>query len=762
MKHRFSFRMTALLCALLTLTGCGASAPAPGTSTPPDPPVPPEEHSVQTLVSSGSVLKLAVRDDRPVICSLSDGVHTDLTDSPLPLPETIRLGDVCVTPFWRHQKTEAAAETVDGLDVQTVRMVFISDAPRLTYTVAFSSRPSLGGPFECTTSLQNDTADPIRYQTGTIFAARVAKPAEAPTVWAFQKESGMAACGDQFNYPQKTAVDGTGIERTVMTGDAAVTAWVNTDSDWNKNGYIPMLYVDFSGQHGVYAALEWSAGRVMAASDDADGSVSLAVDMDGVHAYKQNTFVTSVAPDETFWNPTVYLGAYSGDVDDGSNGFKRWFLACKAPANLRENPNEPLTQMDMQLNLDVDGMGIECIKWDYGWWGGSWTGGDGTVQLLEGSWELRHPAYLGVLDALGLDSMADFGSLAREKGLNWTVYLLLHDTLDENGRPTDAFGPFNSKTHPEWFTGRSVCCAAKLADLGNPDCTAYLQETLSAFFRDNNIGTWRSDFEPIAYSSIQANRHAAFGSDTQYWCTRGFLELVDYLIEHVEGFRYESCSQGGSMKDLITATRASVINCDDSANYLSLRMTFYDSSYCFHPTQLQLPCNPDTFCTGCAAHHYPHYDPAQDEAVKHMGMRSVMLGAMHLGSWCGPQNYGLLPLYTESYNLYCEKIRPLVRNGSLYHVLPRPDGIHWDGVQYADPNAETGLFGACFLFKPSEAAGDSVTVRLRGLNPDAVYRVECEDQTMPAFEAKGAVLMETGVTVTLKGVGSEILWISRP
>ena len=87
MKHRFSFRMTALLCALLTLTGCGASAPAPGTSTPPDPPVPPEEHSVQTLVSGGSVLKLAVRDDRPVICSLSDGVHTDLTDSPLPLPE---------------------------------------------------------------------------------------------------------------------------------------------------------------------------------------------------------------------------------------------------------------------------------------------------------------------------------------------------------------------------------------------------------------------------------------------------------------------------------------------------------------------------------------------------------------------------------------------------------------------------------------------------------------------------------------------------
>ena len=45
-------------------------------------------------------------------------------------------------------------------------------------------------------------------------------------------------------------------------------------------------------------------------------------------------------------------------------------------------------------------------------------------------------------------------------------------------------------------------------------------------------------------------------------------------------------------------TKASIINCDDSANFMSLHMSFYDSSYCIHPAQLQLPCNAMSFTPG--------------------------------------------------------------------------------------------------------------------------------------------------------------------
>jgi hypothetical protein len=39
----------------------------------------------------------------------------------------------------------------------------------------------------------------------------------------------------------------------------------------------------------------------------------------------------------------------------------------------------------------------------------------------------------------------------------------------------------------------------------------------------------------------------------------------------------------------------------------------------------------------------------------------------------------------EYFGMYRDKIRPLVRNANLYHILPRPDFVHWDGVEYFGP-----------------------------------------------------------------------------
>ena len=48
---------------------------------------------------------------------------------------------------------------------------------------------------------------------------------------------------------------------------------------------------------------------------------------------------------------------------------------------------------------------------------------------------------------------------------------------------------------------------------------------------------------------------------------------------------------------------------------------------------------------------------------------------------------------------YKEKLRPLIRNADLYHIFPRPDGIHWDGTEYYDPSAKRGV---AYLFKPAD------------------------------------------------------------
>ena len=106
---------------------------------------------------------------------------------------------------------------------------------------------------------------------------------------------------------------------------------------------------------------------------------------------------------------------------------------------------------------------------------------------------------------------------------------------------------------------------------------------------------------------------------------------------------------------------------------------------------------------------------------------------------------------------YKTKIRPLVRNADLYHILPRPDGKNWDGIQYFDPATQQGVI---YLFKPS-AVSDTIILKLRGVEPGRRYRVTFEDGSNPAAEKTGEVLSK-GFEVTLKGAPvSELVWIKK-
>jgi len=106
---------------------------------------------------------------------------------------------------------------------------------------------------------------------------------------------------------------------------------------------------------------------------------------------------------------------------------------------------------------------------------------------------------------------------------------------------------------------------------------------------------------------------------------------------------------------------------------------------------------------------------------------------------------------------YKEKLRPLVRGADLYHIFPRPDGKHWDGVEYFDPAARKGVV---YLFK-SAAGTDTTSVKLRGVRPEARYRVSFEDGSNPTVEKSGTELA-LGVDVKLSGkLMSELMFFEE-
>lgn len=731
-----------LLCTLLNLSGCvkkietGSKSEDTTESTPEDTTVSKPEG--MALINGGSEIIIDVQKNIPYIVYLAtteSEVNIVDDESQMFLPTSYMLDDASAEFVWTCTNKENTKNSIV--------LTFEDSAVNVQYIITVIANTDLDGPFQISGQFINNSSKDLTYATTEMFHLNMVFDA-VPVAWSFSKESGQAEGTTLYN---GSYYEGTGIYKTSLESGERTRIFTNSENGWNNNGYIPIIYLDNNSMSGAYIALEWPDGTIETKGGDESGSVSATVCITENFKFK-----TAVKAGESLGIPVVYLGVYDGDVDEGSNVFKHWFFNIKSPAVLRGSVDEPLTQMDMQAGLEVADWGIQSVKWDYGWWSDKYSREqtDATLtwnwKTLEGSWIVRDSGYLAEMAAYDCNELASFTALAKERGLTVATYLLLHDSAVDVDYGLTSVG---ENGHSDWFSTTAIT-TGRSADLGNADCVEYLKTTLADFFSINGVTTWRSDFEPICSDSDKINRHFSHGSDVAYWCATGFYDIVDYLYANVEDFRYECCSSGGSMKDFATMTRAVVINNDDSADYTSLRTSFYDSSYCIPSAQLQLPCNLDTFDSSSI-----YYTGTGDVDF---GMRSIILGGIMLSSWSG-ENVNE-EIYTKYCNMYNEKIKPLVRTADLYHLLPRPDGTNWDGIQYVDKDSENEIKGCVFLFKPTDSEGDTKNIVLRGLDENAMYTLEFEDRAEQNVTMSGADLMTTGIDVTIsEDMGSDILWI---
>jgi alpha-galactosidase len=111
----------------------------------------------------------------------------------------------------------------------------------------------------------------------------------------------------------------------------------------------------------------------------------------------------------------------------------------------------------------------------------------------------------------------------------------------------------------------------------------------------------------------------------------------------------------------------------------------------------------------------------------------------------------------QQFALYKNRLRPLIKSANLYHISDRPDGVHWDAIQYFDPQSAKG---ALFAFRGTtgEAAH---TFKLKGLDPAANYELSFEDGSSKPLTRTGAELTKDGITLHLaEPESSEIILIT--
>ena len=259
-------------------------------------------------------------------------------------------------------------------------------------------------------------------------------------------------------------------------------------------------------------------------------------------------------------------------------------------------------------------------------------------------------------------------------------------------------------------------------------------ERIRSLFLKHSADMWRSDSSvgPV----IAPN----------YWSVKGFYEMVDGLQRELPNFEWENCSGGGRIRDYGAMKRCVKIFGADAYSELNQRKVFYDSSFAFHPMQLEGHlASPD----GGATRYHPQGSTGMKYAFRCMSMGAPewFIDAPNGGNGGGPWTAEEKDAVKAAVGTYKAKIRPLVRTADLYHIFPWPDDHVWDGIEYYDAAAGRGVV---YLFKP-DSPNDTRVIKLKGLDANQTYRITFEDGSNAQVNKPGVELTNIGIAVTLRG-----------
>jgi hypothetical protein len=490
-----------------------------------------------------------------------------------------------------------------------------------------------------------------------------------------------------------------GDEPGIYRNDIRKPFFRRIDTDPFTSKFIPYAVLDSRGCHGVYVGIEWSYCRIAVAAlmGDKPGTVR-------VRGGEYDKFRIDVAPGASFEVPPGFVGAYNGDVDDAGNSLRRYLFQYHMPKVVRDDPSYPK------------------VQWN----------AFGSTGKTHGSWDSVESKYYPLVDdmrPLGFEEvMLDVGwwqgeTCAREPDadpVDWPSGMA--KAAEYAHQAGMRFGLY-------WNKGE---------DMADSKGRIRRMSHIKRLYDEYKADMWRSDAT------------GGMVVDANYKSVKGFYEMLDQLYREIPNFQWESCAGGGRIKDFGAVERCVKIQGSDNCTLLGNRQIFYGGSYMFPPVQL----------TG---HLGNWQEPLLGDVTYwfrscSMGAPNWYIDAPNGGNggnggkpWTDQQKQDV----KKAVETYKTRIRPLVRNADLYHILPRPDGKHWDGIQYYDPSAKKGVV---YLFKPSPVA-DTITLKFRGVEPGVRYRLTFEDASNPNVEKTGEELSK-GLEVTLKGAPvSELIFL---
>lgn len=623
-------------------------------------------------------------------------------------------------------------------DQNHVALIYESSEPKLRLEWEWRAR-AREGPLEHFIRIRNLTGREIELPLQTSFSFDWAVPASRKLheLW-IEKGAGTPSPAGTHDVPLTDHFHWTGASSTYARdpgpgGEWEPIPWMLVQTaDGKPEGWY--LGIEFSGRARLTLARE---------GQSLSGDAGLNPD--------PGPFLTRLPAGSTFETPTIFLGAFAGGADAAGNILRRWERRALLNPLTLTNPAYPvLTNNSWGSGMEIDEpkahrmiedsavLGLEMFHLDAGWFRGvaDWTANP--AKFPHGIGALADYAHkLGLKFGLWVD-WTQAGTATEPGALN------VHEAATRDWLTRDVAADWK----PEPFKGLTI-------DLGFPPAREWCRRELHRIVGDYHLdmlehdgyllasGCTRADHPHVACAPANAGPppwlDGPCSTDVSRYSVAAYYELYAELRRDFPNLLLEACNDGGRMVDFGTAAHVDYYSITDTYDPLSNRRAFYDASFLLPPSMLEC---------------YVEKIPASDAASFLHMLRSGMMGWLTImqdtTAWTAEQHAAA----GRAIQTYKTRLRPLIREADLYHVSPRPDGVHWDGIEYFARDSGRGVL---FAFRGSAAGESSHAFPLPGLRADRRYSLEFEDHSLPNRIETGRDLSTRGLKVVLPAPNSSEL-----
>jgi len=480
------------------------------------------------------------------------------------------------------------------------------------------------------------------------------------------------------------------------------------------NGAWP--YFDLVGKDGgAVLALGWT-GQWQASFETVPGGIRCKAG--------QQYFNAFLYPDETVTTPFLTVLLYEGDSEKGRNDFRQLYLERYTPENVKKDdfvwpisfnfPSPFAADTAIPWVQDYADQGYKnlCAWLDAGWYGDKPFDAEGN-----NLWDNEVGNWYPNAKNFGKDGIQRLSKAVHDSGYRFILWY-----EPERAKPNSQAAKENRKLFYDY-----VGPGGLLLRLDQEDAYQWMLKLISHGVEEYGMDIYRQDFNLNPLDYWLENERADRRGMTENAYINNLYRLMNELLTKYPHLVIDNCASGGRRLDIGMMR------------------------YCISIFRTDYSCLESCDPQGTQSHQQNilSWIPLNSAGIwGDLNDKYMLLSSMSVGTIISKGNSYAVRVVQD--------LMPYYR-GNYYNLIGATyDLTSHQAWELFDPELGKGF--AILIARPETAAG-KLTVGLKGLEEDTVYRVYDYDSGETVLQASGRELMQKGVSLMMSPRSAELLMI---